>query len=176
MRGWLFDDLVSVVAPRPRGRPGWVPTRRSARWLIGIGVFVTFFGVVGVTEQTQMVLERQPATVTDKYTSRIRTSSGSSDIPKVRLRLEDGDTKDVPSAPVYEAIGDRDDVQVMVDINPDTNLIDAIYLDERRYGTGRQSAVVVVTILIAALGVWLLLRGIGRWRRVRVYARTAGAR
>ena len=67
---------------------------------------------------------------------------------------------------------ERDDVKLMVDIDPDTNLIDAVYLDGQRYGTGRQSAAVVITILFTALGVFVLLRGIGRLRRARLRERT----
>ena len=170
---WLFGDLVSAFAPRVDRGAGAAPTRRAGRWLVGFGIFVTLFGAIGVIAETGTVLERQSATVIDRYTTRIRTTAGSSRIHKVRLLLEDGETKDIPHAPLYDAVGTRDDLHVTVDIDPDTNLIDAVYLDGQRYATGRQSAAVVITILVTVLGVFLLLRGIGRLRRARLRERAA---
>jgi hypothetical protein len=115
-------------------------------------------------------LDRQPATVLGRYTTRLHTTSGSSTLHKVRLQLADGTTKSVPHAPLYDAVGRRTDLPVTVDIDPDTDLIDAVYLEGNRYGTGRQSAAVVVTLIFLALGVFLLLRGIGRLRRYRCAA------
>lgn len=173
MLRWLFGDIASAFSPRVERGAGKAPTRRAGRWLIGFGIFLTLFGVIGVIGETGSVLERQSATVIDRYTTRMRLSNGgSSKVYKIRLLLESGDTKDIPQQPVYEAIGTRDDVKVMVDIDPDTNLIDAVYLDGQRYGTGRQSAAVVITILFTALGVFVLLRGIGRLRRARLRERT----
>jgi hypothetical protein len=174
MLRWLFGDIASVFSPRVDRGAGKAPTRRGGRWLVGFGIFLTLFGGIGVIGETGSVLERQPATVIDTYTTRIRTSNGGgSDVQKVRLLLEDGDTKDIPQEPLYDAIGSRDDVRVSVDIDPDTNLIDAVYLEGHRYGTGRQSAAVVITILFTVFGVFLLLRGIGRLRRARLRERTA---
>jgi len=59
-------------------------------------------------------------------------------------------------------------VSVTVDIDPDNDLIDAVYLEGHRYATGRQSAAVVVTLVFLAFGVFLLLRGIGRYRRFQL--------
>ena len=168
---WLFGDIVSVVAPRVERGPRRAPTRRSARWLIAAGVFVTLFGAIGFAAEAGTMLERQPATVLGRFTTRLRTAGGTSRLHKVRLQLEDGTTKAVPHAPLYDAVGTRTDVPVKVDIDPDTDLIDAVYLEGRRYGTGRQSAAVVITLLFTALGAFLLLRGIGRHRRSRLLER-----
>ncbi len=173
MLRWVFGDVVSAFAPRVERGAGVAPKRRAGRWLVGLGIFVTLFGAIGVIAETETVLERQSATVIDRYTTRMRTTSGSSTIHKVRLRLDDGETKDIPHAPLYDAVGTRDDLQVTVDIDPDTDLVDAVYLDGQRYATGRQSAAVVITILITVLGVFLLLRGIGRLRRARLRERAA---
>jgi hypothetical protein len=164
---WLFGDIVSIVAPRVERGPRRAPTRRSARWLIAAGVFVTLFGAIGFAGETEG-LEKQPATVTGRYTTRLRAGGATGRLHKVRLRLADGTTKAIPHAPLYDAVGTRTDVPVTVDIDPDTDLIDAVYLEGRRYGTGRQSAAVVITLLFTALGVFLLLRGIGRRRRSRL--------
>lgn len=169
MRGffrWMFGDMAGVFAPRVERGPR--PTRTAARWLIGIGVFVTLFGAIGIGEELGTPLERQDATVTGRYTTLFVSRPLSTRFHKVRLRLEDGDTKVVTHEPLYEAVGTRTELPVQVDIDPDTNLVDAIYLDGRRYGTGRQSAAVVITILVTALGAFLLLRGIGRLRRARL--------
>jgi hypothetical protein len=174
MLRWLFGDIVSAFAPRVDRGAGRAPTRRAGRWLIGLGIFVTLFGAIGVVAETGSQLERQSATVVDRYTSRLRAGGASTRLHKVRLLLESGDTKAIPQAPLYDAIGTRDDVQVTVDIDPDTNLIDAVYLDGHRYATGRQSAAVVITILFTVAGVLLLLRGIGRLRRARLRERAAG--
>jgi hypothetical protein len=165
---WLFGDIVSVVSPRVERGPRRAPTRRSARWLIAAGVFVTLFGAIGFAGEAGAKLERQPATVLDRYTSRMHTAGGTSRIHKVRLQLEDGTTKAVPHAPLYDAVGTRTDVPVTVEIDPDNDLIDAVYLEGRRYATGRQSAAVVITFLFIVFGVFLLLRGIGRRRRSRL--------
>src|SRR5690242_18665045 len=122
MLRWLVGDIVSAFAPRVDRGAGKAPTRRAGRWLIGFGIFVTLFGAIGVVAETETVLERQSATVIDRYTTRIHASSGgSSTLHKVRLLLEDGETKDIPQAPLYDAVGTRDDVRVTVDIDPDTN-------------------------------------------------------
>jgi hypothetical protein len=173
MLRWLFGDIVSAFAPRVDRGAGRAPTRRAGRWLIGFGIFVTLVGAIGFAGESGAQLERQSATVIDRYTYRMRAGGASSRIHKVRLLLESGDTKAIPLAPLYDAIGTRDNVQVSVDIDPDTNLIDAVYLDGHRYGTGRQSAAVVVTIVFTVLGVFLLLRGIGRLRRARLRERAA---
>jgi hypothetical protein len=165
---WLFGDIASVVAPRIERGPRRAPTRRSARWLIGAGVFVTLFGGIGFAAESGTNLERQSATVLARYTTRLRTAGGSSTIHKVRLQLEDGTTKNVPHAPLYDAVGTRADLPVTVDIDPDTDLVDAVYLEGRRYATGRQSAAVVVTLIVLAFGVFLLLRGVGRHRLSRL--------
>ena len=165
---WLFGDIASVFAPRVERGPRRPPTRRSARWLIGIGVFVTLIGVIGFAGESGAKLERQPATVVGRFTSQLRVAGGTSYLHKVRLRLEDGTTKAVPHAPLYEAVGTRTDLPVAVDIDPDTDLIDAVYLEGSRYGTGRQSAAVVITLIFVAFGAFLLLRGIGRLRRYRL--------
>ena len=174
MLRWLFGDIASTFSPRVDRGAGKAPTRRGGRRLVGFGIFLTLFGGIGVIAETGTVLERQPATVIDTYTTVSRTTNGgSSRLHKVKLLLEDGDTKDIPLAPLYDAIGTRDDVKVTVDIDPDTNLIDAVYLEGHRYGTGRQSAAVVITILFTVFGVFVLLRGIGRLRRARLRERTA---
>jgi hypothetical protein len=170
---WLFGDIASVVAPRVERGPGRAPTRRSARWLIGFGVFVTLFGAIGFAGETGAKLERQRATVLSRYTTRLRTTGGTGTIHKVELQLEDGTTKSVPHEPLYHAVGPRTGVPVTVDIDPDTDLIDAVYFGGRRYGTGRQSAAVVITALFTAVGAFLLLRGIGRRRRSRLLERSA---
>ena len=54
-----------------------------------------------------------------------------------------------------------------------TDLVDAVYLGGRRYGTGRQSAAVVITVLFTVFGAFLLLRGIGRRRRYRLLERSS---
>src|SRR3954452_15137608 len=164
----MFGDIAGVFAPRVDRGPR--PTRRAARWLIGIGLFVTLFGAIGMGEELGSPLERQDATVTGRYRSLLVTRPLSTRLHKVKLRLENGDTKVVTHQPLYEAVGTRTELPVQVDVDPDTDLVDAIYLEGRRYGTGRQSAAVVVTILITALGVFLLLRGIGRLRRARLAA------
>ena len=171
---WLFGDIASVVAPSvDRGpRP---PTRRAARWLIGIGLFVTLFGAIGVAAEAGAVLERQDAVVTGRFTTLFVNRPASARFHKVRLRLESGDTKVVTNSPLYDAVGTRTELPVQVDIDPDNNLVDAIYLEGHRYGTGRQSAAVVITILITVLGAFVLLRGIGRLRRARL-ADAAGQR
>ena len=163
---WMFGDIVSVVAPRVERGPR--PTRRAARWLIGIGLFVTLFGAIGVAGEAGAVLEKQDATVIRRYTTSLQMPTTSTRLHKIRLRLEDGDTKVVTNAPLYEAVGTRTELPVRVDIDPDNNLVDAVYVDGRRYGTGRQSAAVVITILITVLGAFLLLRGVGRLRRSRL--------
>jgi hypothetical protein len=109
--------------------------------------------------------------VLGRFTTRLQSAGSTSRIHKVRLQLEDGSTKAVPHAPLYDAVGTRTDVPVTVDIDPDTDLIDAVYLEGHRYATGRQSAAVVVTLLFTAVGVFLLLRGIGRRRRSRLLER-----
>ena len=174
MLRWLFGDIVSVIAPRVERGAGRAPRRRAGRWLIGLGIFLTLFGGIGIIAETETVLEHQPATVIGRYTSYLRAGGAGTRLHKVRLLLEDGDTKDIPLAPLYDAVGSRDDVPVDVDIDPDTNLIDAVYLDGQRYGTGRQSAAVVITILFTVAGAFVLLRGIGRLRRARLRERTAG--
>ena len=169
MRGffrWMFGDIAGVFAPRVERGPR--PTRRAARWLIAIGVFVTLFGAIGMGQELGSPLERQDATVTGRYTTLLVSRRLSTRLHKVRLRLENGDTKVVTHQPLYEAVGTRTELPVKVDVDPDTDLVDAIYLEGRRYGTGRQSAAVVVTILITALGAFVLLRGIGRRRRARL--------
>ena len=165
---WLFGDIASVVAPRIERGPRRAPTRYSARWLIGVGLFVTLFGAIGYAGESGTTLDRQSATVIGRYTTRLGSGGGMSTIHKVRLQLEDGSTKSVPHAPLYDAIGTRTDVPVTVDIDPDTDLIDAVYLEGHRYATGRQSAAVVITLIFLAFGVFLLLRGIGRDRRSRL--------
>jgi hypothetical protein len=169
---WLFGDIASVVAPRVERGPRRTPTRRSARWLIGFGVFLTLFGAMGFAAEAGAKLERQPATVLLRYTTRMHTSAGTSRIHKLRLLLEDGTTKNVPHAPLYDAVGTRTDLPVTVDIDPDNDLVDAIYLEGHRYATGRQSAAVVIMFLFLASGVFVLLRGIGRRRRSRLVAVT----
>ena len=174
MLRWLFGDIVSAFAPRVDRGAGRAPTRRAGRWLIGFGIFVTLFGAIGMSQEVGAQLERQPATVIDTYISHMRGGNGgSSEINNVELELADGDTKTIRHEPLYDAVGSRDDVPVTVDIDPDTNLIDAVYLEGQRYGTGRQSAAVVVTILFTLAGVFLLLRGIGRLRRARLRERAA---
>ena len=168
---WLFGDIVSIVAPRVERGPRRPPTRRSARWLIAVGVFVTLFGAIGFAGEAGTQLEKQPATVLGRFTTYLRTKGGGSTIHKVRLQLEDGTTKAVPHAPLYDAVGTRTDVPVAVDIDPDTDLIDAVYLEGHRYGTGRQSAAVVITLSVLVGGAFLLLRGIGRRRRSRLLER-----
>jgi len=175
MLRWLFGDIVSAFAPRVDRGAGSAPTRRAGRWLIGLGIFVTLFGAIGVIAEAGTQLERQSATVIDRYTTRIRAGGAGTTLHKVRLLLEDGNTKDIPQAPLYDAIGSRDDVQVGVDIDPDTDLIDAVYYDGHRYARGRQSAAVVITILFTVAGVLLLLRGVGRLRRARLRERTAAS-
>lgn len=170
---WLFGDIASVVAPAADRGSRSRPTRRAARWLIGIGLFVAFFGTVVAVEG--VTLERQDATVVERYTTRFRANRTTSRLHKVRLRLESGDRKVVTHEPLYKALGARTEVPVEVDIDPSTNLVDAIYLDGRRYATARRSAYEVVTIVIAAFGYFLLLRGIGRLRRVRLLAREGEA-
>ena len=169
---WLFGDIASVVSPRLERGPRRTPTRRSARWLIAAGVFVTLFGGIGFAAEAGAKLERQPATVLDRFTTRMHTAGGSSRIHKLRLQLQDGTAKNVPHAPLYDAIGTRTDVPVTVDIDPDNDLIDAIYLEGHRYATGRQSAAVVITFLFLVFGVYLVLRGIVRRRRFRLVAVT----
>jgi hypothetical protein len=171
---WLFGDIAAIVAPRVDRGPRGTPTRRAARWLIGIGLFVTLFGALGVAAETETVLEKQPATVLGRYTTFLRHTGGGSTLHKVRLPLADGTTKSIPHAPLYDAVGTRTDVPVTVEIDPDTDLIDAVFLEGHRYGTGRQSAAVVVTILITALGAFILLRGVGRRRRARLFERSSG--
>ena len=165
---WLFGDIASVVAPRIERGPRRPPTRRSARWLTGIGLFLTLFSAIGVAGEAGSKLERQPATVVGRYTTYLRTAGGGGTIEHVRLRLEDGTTKGIPHEPLYNAVGPRTGVRVSVDIDPDTDLIDAVYLEGKRYGTGRQSAAVVITIIFLVFSVFILLRGIGRHRRARL--------
>jgi hypothetical protein len=165
---WLFGDIVSVVAPRVERGPRRAPTRRSARRLIALGVFVTLFGAIGFAGEAGRTLERQPATVLGRFTTELTSKSGGSTIHHVRLELEDGTTTAVRHAPLYDAVGRRTGVRAAVDIEPDIDLIDAVYLDGRRYGTGRKSAALVITLLFTALGAFLLLRGIGRHRRSRL--------
>src|SRR3954468_9648796 len=165
---WMFGDIASVVAPAVDRGPHKPPTRRSARWLIGIGLFVTLFGAIGVAGQTGDVLERQDATAVERYRSNVYITTTGGYYHKVRLRLENGDRKVIINYPLYQALGTRTEVPVQVDINPDTNLVDAVYLDGRKYAFGKQSAAVVITILITILGAFLLLRGIGRHRRYRL--------
>ena len=87
---WLFGDIVSVVAPRVERGPRRPPTRRSARWLIGAGVVVTLFGAMGFAAEAGAKLERQPAIVLDRFTTRSHTSAGTSRIHKLTLQLEAG--------------------------------------------------------------------------------------
>jgi hypothetical protein len=170
---WLFGDIASVVAPRIDRGPRRAPTRRSSRWLIGIGLFVTLFGAIGFAGESGAKLERQQATVVDRFTTQLHSTTGSSTIHKVSLQLEDGTTKSIPHEPLYDAVGPRPHVAVTVDIDPDTDLIDAIYLEGHRYPTGRQSAAVVITLIFLVFGVFLLLRGIGRNRRSRLHTEAA---
>ena len=170
---WLFGDIASVVAPRVERGPRRAPTRVSARWLIGIGLFVTLFGAIGFAGETGAKLERQSASVLSRYTTHLRTAGGTATIHKVELQLEDGTTKSVPHEPLYHAVGPRTGVPVTVDIDPDTDLIDAVYFGGRRYATGRQSAAVVITALVTVFGAFLLLRGIGRRRRFRLLERSS---
>lgn len=171
---WWVGDIVSAFSPKVDRGAGKVPTRRAARWLIGIGIFVTLVGAIGVAGETGNPLEHQHATVTGRYLSSLYSRSISSTGYNVRLRLENGDSKVVHHKPLYDAVGHRTELPVMVDVDPDTDLVDAIYLEGHRYGTGRQSAAVVVTILTTLLGVFLLLRGIGRLRRARLAATPGG--
>ena len=166
-RRWWFGDIASVFAPAVDRGPRAAPTRRSARWLIGIGLFITLFGVIGATESAAP-LEHQDATVVGLYTTTLNLRSSSNKFEHVRLRLENGDTKVVTNEPLYKAIGGRLERPVKVDVDPDTDLVDAVYLDGRRYGLGKQSAAVVISILFAVFGLFLLLRGIGRYRRYRL--------
>ena len=166
---WLFGDIASVVAPAADRGPRSRPTRRAARWLIGIGMFIALFGTVSAVEGVR--LERQDATAVERYTTTFRANRRTrTRSHKVRLRLESGDRKVVTHEPLYQALGERTEVPVEVDIDPSTNLVDAIYLEGRRYATARASAYEVVTIVMAALGWFLLLRGIGRLRRARLPA------
>jgi hypothetical protein len=167
---WLFGDIASIVAPRVERGPRRPPTRRSARWLIGIGLFLALTGVIGFAGEREP-LEKQSATVVGRFTTYLRAGAAGGRIHKVRLQLEDGTTKAIPHQPLYDAVGTRTGVPVTVDIDPDTDLIDAVYLEGRRYGTGRQSAAVVITFLWAVFGAFLLLRGIGRRRRARLRER-----
>lgn len=164
---WLFGDLVGVVSPRVDRGP--VPTRRAARRLLIAGVIVSFVGAVAVSTGTS-ALENQPATVVGRYTVYHGAGAAGGRIHEVTLRFADGDRKSIPDQPLYDAVGDRTAVPVRVDVDPDTKLVDAIYLDGVRYGTGRRTARVVIAILFAAFGGFLLLRGIGRARRARLVA------
>jgi hypothetical protein len=166
---WLFGDIASVVAPRVERGPRRAPTRRSARWLIAAGVFVTLFSAIGFAGETGTKLERQSARVLGRYTRYMRAGAAAgATIHYVRLQLEDGTTPGIPHAPLYDAVGARTGLPVTVDIRPDTDLIDAVYLEGRRYATGRHSAAVVVTVIFLTFGAFLLLRGIGRHRRYRL--------
>ena len=113
-------------------------------------------------------LDRQPATLLSRFTTRSLHLRRHLRIHKLRLQLEEGTQKNTPHAPLYDAVGTRTDVPVTVEIDPDNDLIDAVYLEGHRYATGRQSAAVVIMFLILLSGVFLLLRGIGRGRRARL--------
>jgi hypothetical protein len=165
---WLFGDIASAFAPAPERGAGTKPTRRAARWLIGIGVFLTLFGVIGTVEEATVKLERQHATLVDRFTTRFDTRTTSAQLHKVRVRLEDGTERVITYAPLYDALGTRTELPVMVDVDPQIDHVHAVYVNGRRYYVGRHATALVVTSLFTALGVFLLLRGIGRRRRAHL--------
>jgi len=168
-RRWWFGDIASVFAPAVDRGAGHPPTRRSARWLIGIGLFLTLFGAIGVAGEFGAQLERQDATVLGRYTSHLYLRTSTGDFHKVKFRLEDGTSKMITNLPLYEAIGPNHvGMRVQVDVDPKTDLIDAVYVSGHRYALGKLSAAKVITILFTLLGVFVLLRGIGRYRRYRL--------
>jgi hypothetical protein len=161
---WFAQDLVNLADPS-FDRRGKEATRRAARWLIGIGIFLTLFGAIGISEEAGAQYELQPATVTGRYLTYVGTRYSSSNVEHVRLRLEDGTDKSVTLASLYDAVGGRTGVPATVDIRPDTDSIRAVEFEGRRYGTGNQSAAIVIVILTTLAGALVLLRGIGRRRR-----------
>jgi hypothetical protein len=171
---WFAQDLVNAFDPA-FDRRGKEATRRAARWLIGIGIFVTLFGAIGISEEAGAQYELQPATVTGRYLTYVGTRTSSSQIEHVRLRLEDGTEKSVTIASLYEAVDGRSGDSAEVDIRPDTNSIRAVVFEGRRYGTGNQVAAIVFTILTTLVGAFVLLRGIGRRRRWGFQQRRAAA-
>lgn len=161
---WFAQDLVNLVDPSFDHR-GKEATCRAARWLIGVGIFLTLFGAIGISEEAGAQYELQPATVTGRYLTYVGTRTSSSQVEHVKLRLEDGTERSVTIASLYEAVGHSADTSATVDIRPDTDSIRAVTFEGRRYGTGNQSAAIVFVILTTLVGAFVLLRGVGRRRR-----------
>src|SRR3954470_24695207 len=159
---------MAAVAPGPANPP----TRRSAHWLIGIGLFVTLFSAIGISTAVGGRYESEDATIIGKYT--VETGSPTlGAFHKVRLELADGSIRAIPNAPLYDAIGHRFGQHATVDIKRKTGAIKAVHWNGRRYGATSPVAGVVITIRFTALGAFVLLRGIGRRRRARYAESTA---
>jgi hypothetical protein len=162
------------VNPRAAKGPRTPPTRRSARWLTGVGLFVTLFSAIGISTAVGGKYESEDATIIGKYA--VETGSATlGEFQKVRLRLADGSIRAIPNAPLYDAIGHRFGQHATVDIKRKTGAIKAVHWNGRRYGATSPVAGVVITILFTAIGAFVLVRGIGRWRRARYAESTASS-
>src|SRR3954452_5548215 len=64
---WLFGDIVAIANPRTARAPGSPPTRRSAHWLIGLGLFFTLFWAIGISTAIGGRYESEDATIIGAY-------------------------------------------------------------------------------------------------------------